>query len=49
MHTFLVKNAYLRLNDGGLRCLLDKVILKIKAPLKIKAFLWLVVNRATLT
>jgi len=47
--TFSVYNAYYRINERGLRCPFPKVIWKIKAPLKVKAFFWPVVNRAILT
>jgi len=45
----MVNSAYDHLNDGGARCPFAKNIWNIKAPLKVKAFLWLVVNRAILT
>ena len=46
---FSVKNAYLRLNDGDLRCSYGKLIWTAKMPPKIRAFLWLVVNGTLLT
>ena len=47
--TFSLKNAYFRLNDGGLRCPFAKVVWQIKVPLKIRTFIWLVVKDTTLT
>ena len=47
--TFMIKNAYTSLNDGGLRCPMSSAIWKTGAPLKIGAFLWLVVNKTVLT
>ena len=44
--TFSVKNAYFKLNDGGLRRPFAKVVWYIKVPLKIRAFLWLIVKDA---
>ena len=46
---FSVKNAYFRPNFGGLRCRVALVIWKVKAPLKIRAFLWVVINKLILT
>jgi len=46
---FTVRNACLRLNDVGLRCPFALTIWKVKAPLKVRAFMWLVINGATLT
>ena len=47
--TFSVKNIYFRLNDGGLRCLFVKIIWDIKALLKVKAFIWLIINDVIVT
>ena len=41
---FSVKNTYFMLNDGSLRCPFANIVWHIKLPLKIKAFLWLVIN-----
>ena len=46
---FLVKNAYYRLNDEGLRCPVASIIWKIKVPLKVRPFVRLVINKAILT
>ena len=46
---FSVKNAYFRLNNGGLQFPYAKVIWTTKVPPKIKAFIWLVINEALLT
>ena len=46
---FSVKSGYLMLNDRGLRFPFAKVIWNVKAPLKVRAFLWLVTKRAILT
>ena len=45
---FLVKRAYFSLYDGGLRCPYTKIIWRINVPIKIRAFLWLVINKAIL-
>jgi len=47
--TLSVKNAYIKLNDGGIHCPFATAVWKVNTPLKIKGFLWLVVNRAILT
>ena len=47
-HTFSVRGAYYRLNDEGLWCPFAKIIWSIKAPLKVRAFLWLVIRCALL-
>ena len=44
-----VRNAYYRLNDGGLRWAFTKVIWKVKAPLKVMAFIWFPIYRMILT
>ena len=46
---FSIKNAYLRLNYGSLRWPFAKVIWKIKIPLKVRSFLWLIINRTLVT
>lgn len=46
---YSVRNAYRHLNDGGLCSLVSNVIWHIRAPLKVKAFLWLVFHNAILT
>ena len=35
--------------DRGLQCPFVKVIWNVKTPLKIKVFLWLIINKAILT
>ena len=47
--TFSVKSTYLTINDAGLRCPYAKVLWNIKASLKIRAFLWLIINKEILT
>ena len=42
---FSVRNAYYKLNNGGIRCKFATVIWNAKVQLKIRAFLWLVVKK----
>ena len=46
---FTMKNAYFRLNNGGLRCPYAKIIWSVKVPPKIKIFIWLVIIETLLT
>ena len=46
---FSIKSVYYMLNDDGLWCLFAKVIWSIRAPFKVRAFLWLVINDVILT
>jgi len=45
----LLRSVYCKLNEGTLRCLFAKAIWRIKMPLKLRVFLWLVINGAILT